>query len=93
MEWIFVARSQSNMVQNVIFCQQKSVIPLNAKGYKNVTFPMDFRGFRAIYPGREFPASAIQAENYSYNSLPGQRLRGILCLDKWRETHENSSEK
>ena len=70
MEWIFVARSQSNMVQNVIFRQQKSVIPLNVKGYKNVTFPMDFRGFRAIYPGREFPASAIQAENYSYNSMP-----------------------
>ena len=71
LEWIVVARSQSNMVQNVIFRQQKSVIPLNAKGYKIVTFLMDFRGFRALYSGSEFPASAIQAENYSYNSLPG----------------------
>ena len=75
LEWIFDARSQGNMVQNVIFSQQKSVIPLNAKGDKSVTFPMDFRGFRAIYPGREFPASAIQAENYNYNSLPGYRMR------------------
>ena len=62
LEWIFVARSQGNMTQNGIFCQQKSVSPLNAKGYKSVTFPMDFHGFRAIYPGREFPTSAIQAD-------------------------------
>ena len=71
LEWIFVARSQGNMTQNGIFCQQKSVIPLNAKGYKNVTFPMDFRGFRAIYPGRELSTFAIQAENCYYKSLPG----------------------
>ena len=30
---------------------------------------MVFRRFRDIYPGREFSASAIQAENYYYNSL------------------------
>ena len=65
------ARSQGNMTQNSIFCQQKSVSPLNAKGYKSVTFPMDFHGFRAIYPGRDLSASANQAENYSNNSLPG----------------------
>ena len=45
-------------------CEQIIVLTLLGWGTKNVTFPMDFRRFRAIYPGREFLASAIQAENY-----------------------------